>query len=465
MGTVAQNREGAVRLPLLTALTILLGLLPPNPTQSVSAQPAPAFYTGPLFSTHEHIGIVPGRTPLQDALFYGEVMSQQRVKRTLVFVSTNVFNRPGPAERDIRAAADIFPANFVPFVPFPRSRRPDDFPQFAAGLREMFAEGPFWYGLGELHAVCAADREPDFYLVDTPNLLLAYDVVAELDRTVMVHAGSCHEPLEHALAHNRGAPFLVHGHQVAQVRFPCQQRLEEDDFLPCMDVNRITGLMRAHPNFFYDVALTANPHMHLATPGGVDVKTHYRGHMDAHVENAFRFYRAAFESYPDRFLWGLDSGSANFNFDPDFYALGIEFYRKLLGRLPRTTAEKIAFRNAERLILRIPALEGPEDGATVAAQSVTFSWLSPPNTAQYQIQLVPEDNESPAINIVRDAASSFTIEESLFGQEPSGMLRGPSYSWRVRTTSAASPIDEGSPLWHPWSDTRTFRAADSEPLG
>ncbi|MBM2810191.1 MAG: Amidohydro-rel protein [Chloroflexi bacterium] len=448
-----------VRLPLLSGFAILLGLLTPGPTQSVKAQPAAAFYTGPLFSTHEHIGIVPGKTALQDALFYGEAMSQHGVKRMLVFVSTNVFNRPGQAERDIRGASEIFPASFAPFVPFPRSRRPEDFPQFAAGLREMFAEGPFWRGLGELHSVCAADREPDFYLVDTPNMLLAYDVVAEFDRTVMVHAGSCHEPLERALAYNRRAPFLVHGHQVAQVRFPCQPRLQEDDFLPCMDVTRITGLMQAHPNFFYDVALTANPHMHLETVSGVDVKTHYRGHMEAHVENAVQFYGAAFQAFPDRFLWGLDSGSSAFNFDSDFYALGIEFYRRLLGRLPRAAAEKIAFRNAERLILRIPTLEGPDDGATLATQGATFSWLSPPNTAQYQIQFVPANSDGPAINVVRDAASSFSVEGSVLGLGP-----GTSYSWRVRTTAATASIEEDSPLWRPWSDTRAIRTAGAESL-
>jgi hypothetical protein len=60
-------------------------------------------------------------------------------------------------------------------------------------------------------------------------------------------------------------------------------------------------------------------------------------------------WRALFEKYPDRFLVGSDTW---INERWDSYASIMGSYRQWLAQLPREVAEKIAFRNGERLFRR-----------------------------------------------------------------------------------------------------------------
>jgi len=56
-----------------------------------------------------------------------------------------------------------------------------------------------------------------------------------------------------------------------------------------------------------------------------------------------------FERYPERFLLGSDTW---INERWDSYGSTMSDYRSWLAQLPRDVAEKIAFRNAERLFRR-----------------------------------------------------------------------------------------------------------------
>jgi predicted TIM-barrel fold metal-dependent hydrolase len=60
-------------------------------------------------------------------------------------------------------------------------------------------------------------------------------------------------------------------------------------------------------------------------------------------------WRRLFETYPDRFLIGSDTW---INERWDSYAAIMGGYRDWLAQLPRVVAEKIAFRNGERLFRR-----------------------------------------------------------------------------------------------------------------
>ncbi len=78
---------------------------------------------------------------------------------------------------------------------------------------------------------------------------------------------------------------------------------------------------------------------------------------------------------------------------------------------------------------------------------------------------MPVDNDGPAINLIRNIATSFTVEAPVFGKGPYVMLPGMTYTWRVRTTSAGTPLDENSPLWGPWSQPATFRTRSASSAG
>lgn len=422
------------------------------PEQEGRAATAAVLYSGPLFSVHEHFGA--GRiTTEQVAQFFASVMDKEGVNRVVAFVPASFSGRPGQGEEQIRSAVAAHPHRFVPFW---RVTTSTDFLAAPQGLRQVFSEGPFWVGSGEWPLYGRFEYRPGQRILpaDDPVLLQVYDVVADLDRTVMVHPDYGREALERALRHNRQAPFLIHGAQASTRQPPCRTTVEP---LKCMDVTVLTELMRSHSNFFFDVSATANPHLRDETVGGVDVKTHFRVDMDSHVDEAFRFYGAAFEDFPDRFLLGWDYPQILSNLDPEFFALGVEFYRKLLGKVTATTAELIAYRNAERLLFRIPTLLGPPPGVGLTDLGLVLSWINPPNTIQYQFQLLPARNDGPAINVIRDAEDRFTVAPPVPGQGPFILLPDMTYSWRVRTTASTKPIDENSPLWRPWSEVRMFR--------
>lgn len=412
-----------------------------------------ARYGGPLFSVHEHVGSRDvGRTVAEDTEFFAAAMDEAGVARIVPFVPTRFGNRPGPGEEQIKAAAQTYPGRFVPFW----ATIAGDFLGAPEGLRRVFAEGPFWAGSGEwpLWQQYRYRADQQFTPPDDPVLLQVYDVVAEFDRTVMVHPHYGRPALERALSHNRKTPFLVHGTQAATRRPPC---LPAPSPLGCMDASLLTELMTAHPNFFYDVSVTANPHTFDDTVGGAPVTVHFREDLDAHVEEAYAFYGGPFEAFPDRFLWGIDTGNQRSNYEPEFFRLQIEFYRRLLGRLPPTTAEKIAYRNAERIVLRIPTPENPPAGAQLPRPETSLSWINPPNTTQYHLQMIPANDDGPGVNVVRNPESSLTLSQPVLGQGPYVLLPDMTYRWSVRTASASTPLGDDSPVWRPWSETRTFR--------
>lgn len=61
-------------------------------------------------------------------------------------------------------------------------------------------------------------------------------------------------------------------------------------------------------------------------------------------------WRALFEEFPDRFVLGTDLTWPS----ASLYATHINFWRRILEQLSPETAEKIAFRNAERLLSGLP---------------------------------------------------------------------------------------------------------------
>lgn len=91
------------------------------------------------------------------------------------------------------------------------------------------------------------------------------------------------------------------------------------------------------------------------------------------------------------------------------------------------------------------------------AEVSTLTWTNPPGTTQYYIQIIPYNDDGPAINLIRNVKASYVVQPPVFGQGNYVMLPGMTYSWRVRATSKSTFAPEGDPSWGPWSDWRTFR--------
>jgi len=100
----------------------------------------------------------------------------------------------------------------------------------------------------------------------------------------------------------------------------------------------------------------------------------------------------------------------------------------------------------------------PSDGAMLAHLGSTLAWDNPEGTTQYEIRVIPMNNDGPGINLVRNVESSYTIDAPIFGSGNYVLLPGMTYTWQVRTTSAT--VVAGESDWSPWA-FRTFKTPTS----
>lgn len=110
-----------------------------------------------------------------------------------------------------------------------------------------------------------------------------------------------------------------------------------------------------------------------------------------------------------------------------------------------------------------PTLQLPLDGSTTPnVGPIQFSFNRPSGTTQYQIRILPLNNDGPGINmIIGDpalvGAGTFTAQPPVMGQGNYVLLPGSTYTWQVRASTATGSITEADGSWGPWSDVRTFR--------
>jgi subtilisin family serine protease len=109
----------------------------------------------------------------------------------------------------------------------------------------------------------------------------------------------------------------------------------------------------------------------------------------------------------------------------------------------------------------IPQPVAPPPGTLLSDLGTTVHWNLAVGTTQYQIQVIPANNDGPAINLIRDVDRSYVVVPPVFGTGPYVMLPGMTYTWRIRTTTATTSIDENSGLWGGWSAGSTFRTRSS----
>lgn len=102
-----------------------------------------------------------------------------------------------------------------------------------------------------------------------------------------------------------------------------------------------------------------------------------------------------------------------------------------------------------------PTLTGPTNGATMSTLGGTLTWTNPSGALQYEIMVVPFNNDGPGIHLIRNAEESYTIAAPNFGASPGNyvMLPGMSYMWQVRTTAVPDPSPSD---WSSWASS-TFR--------
>jgi len=113
-----------------------------------------------------------------------------------------------------------------------------------------------------------------------------------------------------------------------------------------------------------------------------------------------------------------------------------------------------------------PAAVAPAPMAPIApvrslsSGAQTLSWTPAAGSLRFQVQVVPMNNDGPAIDLVisdpaQVASGNFALPQPVLGQGNYVLLPGAHYTWRVRQSSAlqATGADAG---WGKWSETKRF---------
>ncbi|MCX6023728.1 MAG: hypothetical protein NTZ05_18755 [Chloroflexi bacterium] len=100
-----------------------------------------------------------------------------------------------------------------------------------------------------------------------------------------------------------------------------------------------------------------------------------------------------------------------------------------------------------------PTQTSPESGHRFTNMDITLAWNLPPGAMQYQLQVMPHNNDGPGINLVRNAEGWFTIPRPPYWYI---LLPDMSYAWRLRAIDKTGSLLETDPAWGPWSEMRFF---------
>ena len=113
-----------------------------------------------------------------------------------------------------------------------------------------------------------------------------------------------------------------------------------------------------------------------------------------------------------------------------------------------------------------PVITAPRENAQLATLGPLLQRVNPEGTTQYQIQVVPFNEDGPGINLVIGdgamvAAAEYQVMAPSFGSANPNyvMLPDMTYIWRVRTTTVLTPPVEEE--WSSWSVSSFHTAATS----
>lgn len=105
------------------------------------------------------------------------------------------------------------------------------------------------------------------------------------------------------------------------------------------------------------------------------------------------------------------------------------------------------------LLVDLPVATGAQPAdATLAEMETVLTWTNPLHTAQFQIQVVPFNQDGPAINLIIGRedlvrAARFQVPPPVMGRGPYILLPGMTYAWRVRVSPLAVALGEHGPGW------------------
>jgi arylsulfatase A-like enzyme/predicted TIM-barrel fold metal-dependent hydrolase len=332
--------------PLLTKTLSLPALLMAQSDASSSS------YPGPLFDAHTHLSSVMSSPDLV------ALLRNAGLSGVFLFFGPPVLNDITLLLNAQKQNPDfVFPFALVPRDPQTRQLLLNDATlQF---IEQQLNTGVM-RGIGEVSLRHNPDpTSPSSAPADHPIMLKIYDLAASRKIPVTVHVEyEFSAELERALAHNRSAS-IIWAHM--------------GDGQPPL----IRDMLSKHANLYVDIS-TRNPFFQRGRPISEQTLTN----KDDSLKEG---WRSVFEEFSDHFLFGLDIGGRT---DRHLWLDQlVAYYRSVLGQLTPQTAEKIAYRNAQKL-LGVKLQEGKEQLPAPASDclktSVGFTPLNDLGSGQYK---------------------------------------------------------------------------------
>ena len=318
------------------------------------------YYKGPMIDTHIHLQNLPGGTPgFPDDYYTGDNLGIKRSMEEWVCMinvegTKQVWGFFPVAEPIVQESVDVvkitlekYPTLFVPFINPPGKVEAT----VAAEELEMMlnVEPGLFKGYGEIGLYGNSNSPP---LPPNSTILMEiYPVIEKYDLVVYFHPDHGQKEAYEIVARaNPNITFVFHGGNLFNIS-ETQAGISHDEKVLVV----IEELLYQHPNIYYTVNELYGGDW-LLEPGRSKEKF-LENFVDyeALLKIDLPMWKRFIERHPDQVLFGTDRGGpAIWDKDPTVALTLNNYTRVFIDRLDPLVQEKFAYKNAERIVGKIP---------------------------------------------------------------------------------------------------------------
>ena len=318
------------------------------------------YYQGKLTDTHLHIPSIPDWSPYDEpntdelegrfggpGAFLGWNVKMSEIACTIQHEETTKNFAFFPVyDEDIseyqlylwKKTMELYPNQFTPFIMSSgNDGDPDGFPTVdAKTLKSMLAVYPeLFEGYGEIGLYARENGGSPELPPDSQRLQEIYPIIAQNKLAVYFHLGDGHKDnFERILKANPDINFVWHGDQLS--------------------MDEIEDVLSNNKNAYYGIEAYQEGSYEIFPLFVGKSKSEYLNAMEKYfdgiVSAAVRTWKPFVERHPDQVLWGTDRGDAAWNYDVDASQMMVKFARAFIGKIEPSVQEKIAYKNAEKIV-------------------------------------------------------------------------------------------------------------------